>query len=204
MSEPGFFGGIIVVLLFFFFIWSGMIGAGIFLIVSSLRKKKKRGAIGGAIYLSIAIGLPALYLGIAIGHAHNCTATCAANGISEKDIISCAFLAIGSIGLLLTFLSTLHFRRKYSTEVEATCIDEKGPVFQFNLYGEDHTVEREMNYSKFYGARLGEVRTLYIDENDLTHFYDPREDKGSRIGLSIFLYILFAHLLAIGLLILFL
>ena len=160
--------------------------------------------IGGAFFLSIAIGLPALYLGIAIGHAHNCTATCAANGISEKDIISCAFLAIGSIGLLVTLLLTLRFKRKYSTEVEATCIDEKGPVFQFNLYGEDHTIERDLNYSKFYGARLGEIRTLYIDENDLTHFYDPREDKGSRIGLSIFLYILFAHLLAIGLLILFL
>ena len=147
MDDLGFLGGMIVVFLFFLFIWSGMIGAGIFLIVSSLRKKKKRGAIGGAIYLSIAIGLPALYFGIAIGHANNCTATCAANGISEKDIISYVFLAIGSIGLLLTFLSTLHFRRKYSTEVEATCIDEKGPVFQFNLYGEDHTVEREMNYS---------------------------------------------------------
>lgn len=204
MSEPGFFGGIIVVLLFFFFIWSGMIGAGIFLIVSSLRRKKKSGAIAGAFFLSIAIGLPALYLGIAIGHANNCTATCAANGISEKDIISCVFLAIGSIGLLVTLLLTLRFKRKYSTEVEATCIDEKGPVFQFNLYGEDHTIERDLHYSKFYGARLGEVRTLYIDENDLTHFYDPREDKGSRISIFVFLYILFAHLLAIGLLILFL
>ena len=198
MSDLEFLGGMIVVFLYFFFIWSGVIGAGIFLLVHSLRRKQKRGALGGAVILAVAVGLPALYFGIAIGHANNCTASCEANGISEKDIISYVFMAIGMIGLLVTFLLTLRFKRKYSTEVKAMCIDEKGPVFQFNLYGEDHTIERELNYSKFYGARLGEVRTLFIDENDLTHYYDPRWDKVSRIMLKVFLFILFSVFVLLG------
>lgn len=201
----GIASGMILVITFFSFIWLAMVAAGIYLIVSSVRKKKKRTARFGVVFLAIAIGLPTLYLALAIGQANNCSASCRENGISEKTIIGGIFAAVGAVGLIARFLASRRFAKKFTTPVEGTFLgfEDGCPRFQFILYGTERIVKREMS-PRYYHPEVGEVRTLYIDENDLSDYYDPRTDKGNRIGLSIFLYVLFAHLLAIGLLILFL
>ena len=52
-----------------------------------------------------------------------------------------------------------------------------------------------------YHPKLGETRTLYIDESDLSSYYDPRADRFNRIYLRVFLSVIFTVFLLIGILI---
>ena len=190
----------IPVLCFFVFVWTAMAAAAIFLIVSSVRKQKKQAARFGVVFLVVIAGMPLLFFALASGAAERCASACTAHEVGAKDLFGTAFGAIGFFGLLAMFLFTRRACKMYTTPVEAVCIDERGPVFQITLYGESYTLTREMN-PRFYHPKCGETRTLYIDENDLSGFYDPKADRYTRIYLRVFLSVVFTVFLLIGVLI---
>ena len=194
-------------MIFIIFISIAMLAAGIFLIVDSARKKKKQSLAFGIVFVSIVIGLLTLGFVLATGTVDSCMATCEANNISARDIFVVLFPVIGICGLILVFVFSRRSSKKYSTPVQATCIDENGPVYQITLNGEQHTLEREFNPRHgrfgFYHVREGEVRTLYIDENDLGNYYDPSWDKSIKTSMWIFLSVVSVVFIAIGALIFF-
>ena len=195
------FGAQAPALFFFAFLWIAMVAVSIFLIVSSIRKQNKGAARFGVVFLCIIVGMPTIFFALASGAVERCAASCAGHGVSAKDVFGVGFTAIGFCGILAMFLFTQRACKKYTTPVEAVCIDEKGPVFQITLYGEQYTLTRDMN-PRHYHPEAGETRTLYIDENDLSSFYDPRADRFNRIYLRVFLSVVFTVFLIIGMILL--
>ena len=166
---------------------------GAFLFAVSLIQKDKGTAVRGGILACVAFLFTALFaagrLGLAFGSCETAAQT--------KTVFPIVLTLVGSCGLIGVFLWNRRFSNKFSTPVEAMCIDEGGPVFRFTLNGEQHTLTRKTK-PKGDHPTVGEVRTLYIDENDLGNYYDPKADKHNRTYLRVFLSIIFCMLIFIG------
>ena len=187
--------GIVPVLLFFAFIWTAVLAGGILMIVLSARRKQKRLLGCGVVFLAIAVGIPLFGLLMFLSSVFGRRAACGANGISGTVLTGWILAATGAIGCIAVAITSVHFRKKYATPVEATCIDAEHAVYECTINGEKHTLTREINWSRSYHPTVGETRTLYISERDLTGFYDPQADRVGRILVKVFLGIVF---LAVG------
>lgn len=190
--------GIVAVLLFFVFIWPAVLGSGILAVVLSARKKQKRLLGCGVLFLVIAVGIPLFGLLMYLSAVYGWSAACGANGISGAVLMGCVLAAVGAIGCIAVPITSVRFRKKYATPTEATCIDAEHAVFTCTVNGEQHTLTREINWSRSYHPTVGETRTLYIDERNLTGFYDPKADRVGRILIKVFLSIVFVAVGTLG------
>ena len=173
---------------------------GAFGAYSIYKQEKKLPWIGGVL---MAIGAGALTYGFANHFGSDETRT-----TMEKlfpILFGVVFLGVGLCGLIGTVTYKKRREGACLTPVEGTCIGfeetlisgrlMRSAVFQYTWNGEQYTVNSG-TFTKAFpnfgsGTKVGEVRTLYIDENNPDSFYEPKSGRAIRIILYV-LFTLFA------------
>lgn len=99
------------------------------------------------------------------------------------------FLLVGLGGLLLPVVWQKRKEARYTTSVDAVCIrcqtvrkgknDLIDPVYQITLNGEQHELDNH-EFSMTAVPKIGETRTLLIDENDPEGYLDPEQYRKER------------------------
>ena len=91
----------------------------------------------------------------------------------------------GLCGMLVTLRTHAKGLARYTKRIEGRCIELKttrgksttlySPVYEITLDGKPLRLENDV-YSAMEIPKVGEVRELFIDENDLTGYTEPRVD----------------------------
>ena len=117
------------------------------------------------------------------------------------------FIIFGIIEIAAAASGGYFAKLKYTTPIEGRCVGFKArggkgghiskcPVYEITLDGEVKKLENNV-YSNIALPAVGEVRTLYINEQDLSSYSEPVADSKQRL----FSYILFSLFVIAGIII---
>lgn len=124
----------------------------------------------------LTIVLPLIY------HYGNEQAKAAVMHLIPK-LTGAAFLLTGLCISVTRFLMQRYYAKKYSTPIEGVCVDHDthistnqtaifSPVYEITLNGETLRLQNG-EYSALGIPAIGERRTIYIDEKDLSSYREP-------------------------------
>ncbi len=99
------------------------------------------------------------------------------------ELSGAGLLTAGLLSTLASYIGQKRDVRKYTRPVEGVCIERKTrigsggsllycPVYEISLKGQVHRMEKEV-YFRTGLPKIGETRTLYIDDNDLESYREP-------------------------------
>ena len=121
-------------------------------------------------------------------------------------LIGGGMLLIGGCGTAAEYLSLKRSALKYATPIEGECVEHRtrpgsggavlvSPVYEVILDGERLRLDKQ-SFSNAATPQIGEKRTLYIDEHDLSSYYEPIRDKRS----GVIVYVITVCFMAAGVL----
>lgn len=175
-----------------------MFTGGLFAAVFMVVRKEKAVWITG---IFIAVGAAVLAYGLSDHFGGNETKMTLSKLMPAALFV--VLMAVGLCGFIAAITSKRRLEKRYPTEIEATCVDHrvyyrkgqamKSPVYRIVLDGEEYTIAQDQ-YSGgiLHGVpEIGEMRTLYIDKDNLSRFSDPIQDRPLKVFLCIFSAMLF-------------